>query len=135
MTNSTHASEFVTDTVGLILRIERRRLGPTSKSVFDAVESGNATVYVPTLVFAEILYLSEKQRIGISLPVVADYLKQYPNYKEYPMSLAVTQSAAQIADIRELHDRLIAGTARFLNLDLITNDPIIQASTFVRTVW
>ncbi len=135
MTSSIPASEFVTDTMGLVLCIERRKLGPTAKSIFDSVESGNATVYVPALVFAEILYLSEKQKISLSLRAVTDYLKQFPNYKEYPMSFAVIQSAAQITDMPELHDRLIAGTARFLNLDLITNDPIIQASTFVRTVW
>ncbi len=51
------------------------------------------------------------------------------------MSLAVIQSAAQITDIGELHDRLIAGTARLLDLDLITNDPVIQASAFVKTIW
>ncbi len=135
MTNSTPASEFVTDTMGLILRIERRKLGATVKPIFDSVESGGAIVYVPALVFAEILYLSEKHRISISLRAVADYLKQFPNYKEYPMSLAVIQSAAEITDIPELHDRLIAGTARLLNLDLITNDPTIQTSAFVKTVW
>ena len=135
MTSSIPTSEFVIDTMGLVLRIERRKLGQTAKSILDSVESGNTTVYVPALVFAEILYLSEKQRISVSLRVVADYMKQYPNYKEYPMSLAVIQSTAQITDIPELHDRLIAGTAQLLNLDLITNDPIIQASTFVRTVW
>ncbi|MBI1929797.1 PIN domain-containing protein [Candidatus Poribacteria bacterium] len=135
MTNSTLANEFVTDTMGLVLRIERRKLGPTVKSIFDSVESGNTTIYVPAMVIAEILYLSEKQRISISLSEVGDYLKQYPNCKEYPMSFAVIQSAAQINDIGELHDRLIAGTARLLNLALITNDPIIQASAFVKTVW
>jgi predicted nucleic acid-binding protein len=121
--------------MGLILRIEQRKSGPTSKAVFDSVESGNATVYVPALVFAEILYLSEKQRIRLSLQEVSDYLKQFPNCKVYPMDFAVIQSSAQITDIRELHDRLIAGTARLLNLDLITNDPIIQASSFVKTAW
>ena len=135
MINIIPSSEFVTDTMGLVLRIERRKLGQTAKSIFDSVESGNAIVYVPAMVIAEILYLSEKRRIGISLSEVGDYLKKYPNYKEYPMSFAVIQSAAQINDIGELHDRLIAGTARLLNLALITNDPIIQASAFVKTVW
>jgi predicted nucleic acid-binding protein len=135
MTSSTPASEFVTDAMGLVLRIEQRKLGPTAKSIFEAAESGKASVHIPALVFAEILYLSEKKRISISLYTVADYLKRYPKYKEYPMSFAVVQSAARITDIPELHDRLIAGTAQLLNLDLITNDPTIQASTFVRTVW
>ena len=135
MNNSILSSEFVMDTMGLVLRFERRRLGPKVKSILDSVESEKATVYLPTMVFAEILYLSEKRRISLSLRTIADYLKQYPNYKEYPMKFAVIQSAAQITDIPELHDRLIAGTARLLNLHLITNDPIIQASNFVKTVW
>ena len=135
MTSSTLASEFVTDTMGLVLWIEQRRLPPPVKAIFDAVESGNTTVYVPTMVFAEILYLAEKHRISLSLRAVAEHLEQFQHYREYPMSLAVIQAAAHITDIPELHDRLIAGTARLLYLDLITNDPTIQASTFVRTMW
>ncbi len=37
MTNATRTSEFVTDTMALVLRIERRKLGPTVKSIFDSV--------------------------------------------------------------------------------------------------
>jgi predicted nucleic acid-binding protein len=135
MTNSILAIEFVIDTMGLILRVEQRKSSPTVTAILDSVESGNTIVYVPTLVFAEILYLSEKNRISTSLETVIDYLKQYENYKDYPMSLKVIQVASQIEDIRELHDRLISATARLLNLQLITNDPTIQASSFVQTIW
>jgi predicted nucleic acid-binding protein len=51
------------------------------------------------------------------------------------MSFDVICAAAQITDIPELHDRIIAGTARLLNLELITNDPVIRASQFVKSVW
>jgi predicted nucleic acid-binding protein len=135
MTSSTRASEFVTDTMGLVLRLEQRRLPLPVKAIFDAVESGNATVYVPPMVFAEILYLAEKQRISVSLRAVAEHLEKFQCYRECPMSFAVIQAAEHITDIPELHDRLIAGTARLLHLDLITNDPTMQASAFVRTIW
>ena len=135
MTSVTLANEFVTDTMGLVLRIERRKSGAVARSIFDSAEQGKATVYIPALVFAEILYLSEKKRIFISLTEVADYLARFPSYQEYAMSLAVIQTAAEINDIPELHDRLIAATARLANLPLITNDHIIQASAFVSTVW
>jgi len=110
-------------------------LGPAARTIFVSVEAGQATVYVPAMVFAEILYLSERERISMSLSDLADYLQKYPKYREYSMSLAVVQSAAQITDIGELHDRLIAGTARLLDVALITNDPVIQASAFVKTIW
>ena len=135
MTNATLVSEFVTDTIGLVLRIERRRLSKEVKSIFDSVEFGSSIVYVPAIVFAEILYLSEKQRIHTSIDEVEDYLKKYPNYKEYSLNFAVIQSASEITDIPELHDRLIAATARHLDRELITNDSVIQVSAFVKTVW
>ena len=135
MTDSIHASDFVTDTMGLVLRLERRRLGPAVRAIFDAAEAGNVTVYVPAMVCAEILYLSEKQKISLAFHDVGDYLHRYPKYQEYPLSFAVIQSAAQMTDIRELHDRLIAATARLLGVALITNDPVLQASAYVETVW
>ena len=135
MTNATLASEFVTDTIGLVLCIERRQLSEKVKSIFDSVESGSTIVYIPVIAFAEILYLSEKGRIHTSIDTVEDYLKKYPNYKEYSLNFAVIQSATEIIDIPELHDRLIAATARHLDRELITNDSVIQASAFVRTAW
>ncbi len=135
MTNATLVSEFVTDTIGFVLRIERWRLSEKVKTIFDSVEFGNTIVYVPGIVFAEIPYLSEKQRIQTSIDEVEDYLKEHPNYKEYSLSFAVIQSTAEITDIPELYDRLIAATARQLDLELITNDSVIQASAFVKTIW
>jgi predicted nucleic acid-binding protein len=121
--------------MALVLRLERRRLGVTGRALFEAAEAGRLRLYVPALVCAEILYLAERRRIDLTLPDVVAYLAEYPHCQIYPMSLAVVQAAAQLADIRELHDRLIAGTARALSVALITNDPIIQASAGVQTVW
>ena len=87
------------------------------------------------MVFAEILYLYEKRRISVSLNNLQDYLRKYPHIKEYSMTFSVIQSSSKINDIRELHDRLIAGSALSLGLPLITNDPVIEASAFIKTVW
>jgi predicted nucleic acid-binding protein len=51
------------------------------------------------------------------------------------MSVAVVQSAAQIFGMPALPDRLIAGTACLCDVALMTNDPGIQASASVKTVW
>jgi predicted nucleic acid-binding protein len=135
MSNATPANKFVVDTVALVLRLEGRKMGATAKTFFEAAETGDTTLYVPAMVLAEILYLSEKGRITASPSAVGDYMRRHPHYQEYPLNLAVIQSAAQITDVPELHDRLIAGTARLLGLELLTDDSAIQASTFVKTVW
>jgi PIN domain nuclease of toxin-antitoxin system len=135
MTSSTLTSEFVTDTMALVLYLEKRRLSSTVKSIFTSADRGAVAIHIPVFVFAEILYLSEKQRITLTLETVSQYIEQYPTYKLCPMTLQIIQSADQIADIPELHDRLIAATARYSGFELITNDPVIRASAFVRTIW
>lgn len=135
MSSAIPGSEFVTDTMALVLGLEGRRLGPAAKAAFDLAEAGTGRIFVPAMVLAEVLHLSDKGRIGIGLPDVAHYLTQHPNCEPYPMDLAVLQAAAQITDVPELHDRLIAGTARLLSWLLLTNDPVIQASVWVGTVW
>lgn len=86
MTNSTPTSKFVTDTMGFVLRMGHRRLSRQVKDIFDNAESGDTIIYIPGIVFSEILYISEKQRIDISIHDVAGYLERYINYKEYPLS-------------------------------------------------
>ena len=53
------------------------------------------------------------------------------NYQFEPLSLEILKVASQIDDMPELHDRLIAATAKYLDLPIITNDPAIRSSKFV----
>lgn len=133
--SATLASEYVADTMALVLYLEKRKSSQRVKSIFTEMESGSIVVHIPMMVCAEILYLSEGGKITTSLAEVADALKKFPCMREFPMSFAAHEAAAQITDIPELHDRLIAGVARLLNLELMTNDPMIRASQFVKTVW
>ncbi len=135
MSNFILADEYVTDTMALILHLENRKSSQNVKQLFDSADSGKTTIYIPAMVFAEILYLAEKQRISLNLHEVEKHLKNFQTYKEVPLSFEIIQKAQQITDIPELHDRLIASTANFLNLALITNDPKIENSQFVNTVW
>ncbi len=135
MSNFILADEYVTDTMALVLHLENRKSSHSVKQIFDSADLGKTTIYVPAIVFAEILYLAEKQRISLNLHEVEKHLKTYQTYKEVPLSFEIIQNAQQITDIPELHDILIASTASFLNLSLITNDPKIENSQFVNTTW
>ena len=135
MGNFILADEYVTDTMALILHLENRKSSQIIKQIFESADLGKTTIYVPVIVFAEILYLAEKKRISLNLHEVEKHLKNFQNYKEVPLSFEIIQYALQITDIPELHDRLIASTASFLNLALITNDPKIENSQFVKTTW
>jgi predicted nucleic acid-binding protein len=135
MSSVTPGSDAVADTMALVLHLEKRALGQNAKAAFTAAEAGAGKLYVPAMVLSEVLYLSEKKRIAVGLADVAHYLSQFGECLEYPLSFAVIQAAAQITDVPDLHDRLIAGTARHLQLMLLTNDPVLQGSSFVTTTW
>lgn len=135
MSNFTLAAEYVTDTVGLVIYLENRQLGIDSQQIFDSAKLGQTVIYVPAMVLAEILYLSEKNRIKANLADVFNLFKTFSSFKEFPINVDIIKSAEQISDIPELHDRLISATARFLNTELITTDVKIQNSAFVKTIW
>ncbi|MDQ3751238.1 MAG: PIN domain-containing protein [Acidobacteriota bacterium] len=134
MTNFILADEYVTDTVGLILYLEKRKSGGRAEQIFDAAENANTIIHIPAMVFAEILYFSEKKRISATLTDVFQLLQNFPNFKEFTVTQDVIESAAQTTDVPELHDRIISAAAKLLNLELITNDKKIQSSIFLKTI-
>ena len=82
------------------------------------MEQGRAILHIPPMVFAEILYLSERKRISATLTDVQSYMHQFTNCVEAPWTLAVAMTAQRITDNPELHDRIIAATAVTMQLPL-----------------
>jgi len=83
----------------------------------------------------EILYLSERGRISVNLATLQNLFAQSSNYVVIPVSFDVVAASALIDDIPELHDRVIAGTAAWLKIPILTNDPDMTASWHVQTIW
>lgn len=135
MSSATPRPTYSIDTVGLVLHLEKRRLGAEAQAILQQAETNQATILVPTMVLAEILYLSDKKRIGLTFEQLLDYLDAQTGFVELPLDQLVLRAAHEIKDIPELHDRLIAATARLKAHPLITNDSSIQSSKFVTTVW
>jgi len=50
---------------------------------------------------------------------------------DYP----VLQKMIDLKDVPELHDKIIASTAKYLNLPVITKDKTLQKLTFLKTIW
>ena len=128
-------NRVVTDTMAIILRLENRKLPSKTAYLFEQAEKNNIKIYIPTIVLAEIGYLSEKSRIDTNIFEVEAYCQRYSKIDVIGMTFASIKAAFSISDIPELHDRLIASIALALDLPLITNDATIVKSQYVRTVW
>jgi len=123
---------FVCDTQALVkFMMGKKVINNKAHQAFLAADKGEAVIIIPAIVLMEVLYLFEKHRIDIDLLQTEDLLESH-NYQIEPLGLEIRKTASEIDDIPELHDRLIAATARYLDLPLITNDPEIQASAFVK---
>jgi len=128
-------SEFVVDTMAIVLWLEKRKLPRKVKSIFTNAESLQGCIYMPALVLAEIAYLAEKNRIDLTLEECKAYLSKNENFHAVPMTVESIAAAFDIHDISELHDRLIAAEGVLRNIPTITNDPVITASKFTKTLW
>ena len=122
---------YVTDTQALVkFMMGQKVINDRSHKAFQSADKGESTIIIPAIVLMEVLYLFEKHRIDVGL-LQAEELFKSQNYQFEPLSFEILKTAAEINDISELHDRMIAATARYLGLPLITNDPEIRASHYV----
>jgi predicted nucleic acid-binding protein len=125
----------MSDTMALILRLEGRKMPDKVKEIFNNAEKGQVEIMIPSIVFAELAYLSERERIDTSLHEALRYLDKYPAIIESPMTKSTVQRAFEIDDIPELHDRLIAAAGKELSIPVLTNDPEMRDSKHVGVIW
>jgi len=128
-------SKYVADTMAIVLFIEKRKLPGHVKKIFNDTIQGNASMYFSAISLTEIGYLSEKLRIDISIASVLRFIEENENFSIHSLDSTTVLEAFKIKNIPELHDRLITASAAILKASLITNDPIIQKSGYVETIW
>lgn len=122
---------FVTDTQALVkFMMGKRVINDRSHQAYQSADRGESTIIIPAIALMEMLYLFEKNRIDVGLLQTEELFKSQ-NYQFEPLSFDIIKTAAEIDDIPELHDRLIAATAKYLDVPLITNDPEIRASRHI----
>lgn len=128
--------DYVLDTVGLLRHLAGdKKLGKAARAVLDEADKGVHHIIVSAISLMEILYLSERGKIKASLKETIELISKSANYKIHPVDAAVVQAAAEIDDVPELHDRVIAGTAKFLNVPLITPDRVLRGSKYIKALW
>lgn len=129
----------IADTHALIwYLLDSSRLSAPASEQFERSAKNDATVGVSSISIVEIIYLLEKGRIPLeALTLLTESLTQESGLLEiipvtYAIALAVTQVPRE--QVSDLPDRVIAATALYLGVPLISRDRKIQMSD-VETIW
>ena len=114
------------------------RLGRAASAFIDATIANGDHIGVSAISLAEMVYLIEKGRIPASS--LEDILAAIANPKavlqQIPLDDAVVSRMRDVSrqEVPDLPDRVIAATALFYAVPLLSRDSLIRSST-VQTIW
>jgi PIN domain nuclease of toxin-antitoxin system len=129
-------NEYVADTHALLwYLINSNNLGANASAAFDEADNGQALIYIPAIVFAELYFLNKKH--GGLIDFAAEYkkIKQGGQYILMPFEPDDVLDFDKDASVSEMHDRIIVGVSRRLNAPLLTIDKNIVNSRLVAVIW
>jgi PIN domain nuclease of toxin-antitoxin system len=115
------------------------RLSVAAADFIDQAAATGSQIVVSAITLAEIVYLIEKNR----LPATSAYtdLKAVlgdPDhvFKEAPFTVEIVDAMRQVprADVPDMPDRIVAATAVYFGVPVISRDGKIRASN-VSTIW
>jgi PIN domain nuclease of toxin-antitoxin system len=111
------------------------RLSSTIDNVLTQAENGETQILIPTLVLAELTLIAQKQRVPISMTTILGEIQQTSGFIIVDFDFAVFQRFIELPPEWDLHDRIIAATAKQYNVTLITRDQALQDSAAIETLW
>ncbi len=127
---------YIADTHSLIWFLSGdSQLSPKAKEIFEATERGEATIIVPILVLAEIMFLCERKRLQHLFSQLVATLQKGTNYFVYDLGLDIVLVAKDLLHLPDIHDRLIVATAKITQSPLITRDRVIKKSNYASIIW
>lgn len=127
---------YVTDTHGLYwYLIASPLLGANAKKAFDEGKNGNAIIYIPAIVVAELYYLNKKLGEAIDFAVEFARLENSSQFEFVSFNAEDVKDFTVDAAVPEMHDRIIVGVAHRLSAGCLTRDAKIIDSKIVKTLW
>lgn len=127
---------YIADTHSLVWFLsEDSQLGEKAKKIFENVEQGKASMVIPTIVLAELLYLCERKRMQKIFTTIIKKIKEGTNYFAYDLDVDVIIACQNLEKVPEMHDKIITATAQLLDATVLTKDPHITDCSYVKIMW
>ena len=129
-------NNYVADTHALYWYLTNSPLlGANASQAFNEADQGNALIYIPVIVLAELYYLNAKKGNPLNFATEYQKLSQSPQFILLPFLHEDILEFDSNLSVPEMHDRMIAGVAKRLGIPCLTMDKEIVSSGIVTTVW
>jgi PIN domain nuclease of toxin-antitoxin system len=127
---------YVVDTMALIWYLKQaKKLSAEASAIFEAAEQVETQLIVGAIGLAELYYADKKWGL------FKDFGKVYADLRARSYFSFVDFLPDDVLDfdrdsaVPEMHDRIIAGLARRLNIPVLTSDPSIVQANIVKVAW
>lgn len=111
------------------------RLGPEATRAFGEGANGQAIIYIPAIVLAELYFLNEKAGHPLRFAQEFQRLRQAGQFSFAPLAAEDILDFESDQVVPEMHDRIVIGVARRMRATCISRDAQITRSGLVPTVW
>ncbi len=110
------------------------KIGKYASDILNNIEQSQNEFVISIISLMEIMYLSEKKRIGIDLNETYFQIKNNKDYDIIDLNFEIIQTASNI-QFYELHDRIILATAKWLGIPVISSDKQFQGVSNIEVIW
>ena len=126
---------YLLDTIAIIRHFSATgKIGRNAKKIFDSFDSSTHEFAISVVSLMEIMYLSEKNRIGIDLSKTLSIISETEGYHIIDLNIEIIKTASQI-EFYELHDRMIIASAIWLGIPIITSDSLFSNVKNIEVIW
>lgn len=118
--------------------LKNERLSQRTRLFMDDAAAAGNSIAVSSISLAEILYLTEKNRLPAPVYATLKTALADPSYviEEISLSGNIVDAMAKVSrtDVPDMPDRIVAATAVHFSVPVISRDGKIRASA-VETIW
>ena len=127
--------EYLLDTNAIVRHFAQiSKLGKKAKEIISRAEKDQHQLFVSIISLIEIMYLSEKKRIPLTLDEIINDLNKKECYSIVEFDVEILKKAASF-HFYELHDRLILATAMVLGMPVISSDKKFDSVEDIEVIW
>jgi len=127
--------QYLLDTVVLIRHfVGKGKIGRKALWILESIENSDNSLLISVISLMEVMYLSEKNRIDISLGETLDSINSSSKYVIIDLNADILRVAETI-NFYELHDRLILATTKWLQIPILSCDGKFNAVKAIDVIW